>query len=213
MAPSIPRLGPSAGGNVLASRGLLYAYGTFTSIGGSPFNHIAAWDGSAWDAVGTGQTDTVSFLMETNAGLLAASQTAVAGSTVTSFSQWNGSAWSPAPYTALTGTVGAMTVYNGDLIVAGTFTIGGQTVSLVRWDGSAWQLPAGVGNVLIFGLSVHDGELIVGGGFTSMNGVTAHNIAAWNGSSWRSFGCRASTTWSCPWPTSAAHCTSVEPSP
>jgi hypothetical protein len=37
-------------------------------------------------------------------------------------------------------------------------------------------------------LTVYDGELIAGGGFSSAGGVPANNVASWNGSNWSALG-------------------------
>ena len=56
-------------------------------------------------------------------------------------------------------------------------------------DGSSWSaLSSGMGGSgnyhYVLALTVYDNKLIAGGLFTTADGVTANNIAAWDGSSW-----------------------------
>jgi len=143
----------------------LYVGGWFTTAGGVTANNIARWDGSAWSALvgpsGTGTDDDVESL---------------------------------AVYDDGTGEA---------LYVGGYFTTaGGVTVnSIARWDGSDWSAlsgPSGIGvgldgrppgnEAFVEGLAIHDdgtGEaLYAGGGFAVAGGVTANNIARWDGSGW-----------------------------
>jgi hypothetical protein len=80
--------------------------------------------------------------------------------------------------------------------VAGGFftTAGGVSANrIARWNGSSWTaLGSGVneGTVTsIIALAVlPNGNLVAGGDFTTAGGVTANNIARWNGSSWAPLG-------------------------
>jgi hypothetical protein len=64
---------------------------------------------------------------------------------------------------------------------------------IARWDGSAWQtLGSGLPNDTssgIYAIAAHGADVIVGGSFTTIGGVQAANIAAWNPTSgWRALG-------------------------
>ncbi|MFN9275179.1 MAG: hypothetical protein ACK6D2_05535, partial [Planctomycetota bacterium] len=84
---------------------------------------------------------------------------------------------------------------NGDLVAGGAFTIaGGNPASrIARWDGSAWW-PLGAGVTGSSGpptvttvecmLVLPNGDLVVGGNFTTPSGVPANSIARWNGATW-----------------------------
>jgi len=57
----------------------------------------------------------------------------------------------------------------------------------IYWDNSlSPSLPGVDGSVQA--LTVFDGKLIAGGGFTIAGGVTVNFIAAWDGSSWSALG-------------------------
>jgi hypothetical protein len=84
---------------------------------------------------------------------------------------------------------------NGDLVVGGSFTaIGAQSASrLARWDGTSWSgLGAGVANatggaLIETLLASPNGELWVGGQFTTAGGAPASGLARWDGSQWHGF--------------------------
>jgi hypothetical protein len=116
--------------------------------------------------------------------------------------EWNGAGWS-----ALSGPLGvgvqgsdfpvvhALCTYDDGsgpaLYVGGSFTSAGGLPAhhIAKWDGSNWSSldgPGGGGSVRA--LHVHDDgngqALYAGGAFISAGGVTAYNIAKWNGISW-----------------------------
>ncbi len=78
---------------------------------------------------------------------------------------------------------------NGDIIAGGRFTVGttiaGETATpavsrIARWDGAAWS-PMGTGvNNDVLALAVDsNGDLLVGGKFTTVNGSPSANFARW----------------------------------
>lgn len=96
--------------------------------------------------------------------------------------------------------VTALTVYGTHLYAGGNFTTaGGQaTAYLAQWDTltETWS-PVGSGTMTfsgIFSPSVNalaiygSGNVIVAGKFETVGGVTARNIAMWNGSNWAALG-------------------------
>lgn len=107
--------------------------------------------------------------------------------------RWNGSTWSTFGG-GLDGEVVALrALANGDVIAGGNFiNSGGVTTNCIaRWDGTTWtSLDTGLTGAAPFGCSVQsiaetaNGDLIVGGFFTTAGGVPANNIARWNGSNW-----------------------------
>jgi len=138
--------------------GRVFAGGSFSQAGGVSANRIALWDGVAWSSI--------------NAALTPAQ---------------------------LTPRVHAMAVMpNGDLIVAGHFGgAGGITTNhIARWNGTTWSaLGGGVSgassgnNPAVFSLLVlPDGDLIVGGEFTTAGSTPAMRIARWDGEVWHALG-------------------------
>jgi len=81
---------------------------------------------------------------------------------------------------------------NGDVIIAGSFSqVGGvPALTMARWNGTTWSAmgPAMFGPLPIqlkdMAVLPND-DLVVCGLFTSIGGVTATNIAKWDGSTWQ----------------------------
>jgi hypothetical protein len=83
-----------------------------------------------------------------------------------------------------------------NLYVGGFFsTAGGVRADyLAKWDGNTWSSLGGVSGVIsnttpsVFALAVNETDLYVGGDFSMAGGVSATNIAKWNGSAWSALG-------------------------
>ena len=81
--------------------------------------------------------------------------------------------------------------FNGNLIVAGAGNVGYTTKGIASWDGFQWS---GIGNGNtpnngIEALAIYNNELIIAGGFYSVDNVpNTSNIAAWDGNQWHSLG-------------------------
>ncbi len=143
--------------------------------------------------------------------------TTAGSATVNSIARWDGAGW-----TALEGpsAVGVDGVNEGDylhvealaafddgggpaLYVGGTFlTAGGISVNnIAKWDGEQWSALAGSSGIGIDGtvsaLAVYDdggGEaLYAAGNFAVAGGISANNIAKWDGSQWSALGGASAT--------------------
>jgi hypothetical protein len=178
---------------------LLIVGGQFTIAGDVLANNISAWDGSAWQTLGSGmgmEDATVWALTVYNGELIAGGGFTTAGGVpCNNVARWDGSTWQPLGLGTEYG-VRALTVYNGELIAGGGFTIAGGVPCdrIARWNGSAWQ-PLGSGMwgcepccPHVSALTVYSGELIAGGGFTTAGGVPCNCIARWDGSTWQALG-------------------------
>ncbi|HYE61051.1 MAG TPA: hypothetical protein VD997_03565 [Phycisphaerales bacterium] len=167
---------------------MLFVGGEFRTAGGLPAQHVAAWDGASWHsfggtgpigAPGTGMPMAVSSLLVYNGQLLAGGgQTAATGSSVYRFQD---GVWAQLGTSGPVGTVYAMTEFEGDLIAAGD--------GIYRWNGQSWTVIAPRGELTIFALSVHDGQLYAAGNGSfpspSDGGQAATKIGRWDGESWR----------------------------
>jgi hypothetical protein len=81
------------------------------------------------------------------------------------------------------------------LYIGGDFQIAGPSPAraVARWDGNTWSplgagISGGIGPAKVLAMVVHDDgtgpALYVGGSFTTAGGLSATNIARWNGTGW-----------------------------
>lgn len=109
--------------------------------------------------------------------------------------RWNGSVWQPLG-SGVNKLVNSLAVLpNGDLIAGGDFnTAGGLAVNgVARWDGSQWHpLGTGVSGTFFFSVSAvlttPTGDVVAAGSFNAAGGVSANNIARWDGANWSPLG-------------------------
>ncbi len=189
--------------------GELYVGGGFTLAGGVSANFIARWNGTSWNSVGTGSgngvNDYVHELAVYNGELYVGGEFTSAGGVSANFiARWNGTSWNSVGTGSGNGVsskVYELAEYNGELYVGGGFTYANWTGSvstslnanfIARWNGMSWNsVGTGSGNGVnsnVYALAVYNGELYIGGEFTSAGGVIANFIARWNGTSWNSVG-------------------------
>ncbi len=195
----------------------LYAAGGFTGVGGVPANHIARWDGHDWHALGDGvrgpgSVPVASALAAYDDGsgpalFVGGSISSAGGVPVSNIAKWDGATWSALGSGVDTATswipVQALCVFDDGsgpaLFVGGEFTSAGGVPanSIAKWNGSQWSaLGQGVtyGPVLasVSALAVYDdgtgAALYAAGIFSTAGGVSAHNIARWDGQTWSPLG-------------------------
>ena len=181
--------------------GATVAGGAFLTSGATSVNRVARWSGSAWQAMGTGMNGAVHALKAyivaaTSIALVAGGEFTIAnGGAATRIAIWTQSTTGPGftPWTAMGGgfndTVFAIERYNGSTYAAGAFTSGSAVFNhMARWNGSSWvsvgSTPGGGCNGTVYALKSDGGYLYALGHFTSADGVSALNVARWNGSVW-----------------------------
>jgi hypothetical protein len=164
---------------------------------------VRKWDGTTWQNFPATNTGSVTALQVYNGALY------IGGSFMTQFTTSTGPAFYIARYNAIanlwdtveeagfggqTNTgVSALADYNGDLYVGGWIkasTITGSALRISHGNSPAsWAAITDAtdpGGVYAFGQ--FSGDLIVAGGFNTINGVGYSCIAGWNGSSFHSYG-------------------------
>jgi len=162
----------------------LYAGGHFFTAGSVAASRIAKWDGSSWEALGSGVDGRLYALAVYDDGsgpaLYAGGHFAVA--------RWDDSSWT-AVGSGVDGVVRALSVFDegggATLYAGGTFTTagGGAANRMAKLDGSDW-VPLGSGmNGDVYSLAVFndgDGEaLYAGGGFLGALDSGDSFIAKW----------------------------------
>jgi trimeric autotransporter adhesin len=142
----------------------VYAAGSFGKAGSVAVNSIAAWNGSAWSALGKGlwscsacspvQPGDVSALAVSGSTLYAGGSFDHAGTVAAGdIARWDigSAAWSALGSGVVPGYLGgvfALAVNGTSLIVAGDFTKAGPVAvnSIAVWSGSAWSAIDGAGS-------------------------------------------------------------------
>jgi hypothetical protein len=182
--------------------GVIYAGGAFVNAGGSPVNYIAMWDGTDWNDLDNGVNFQVRSLMYQGGDLYVGGGFNLAGSGSTvawSVARWDGASWSGLGNGIRGGEVYALEMYGNNLYAGGMFdTLSGFNPGrgIQMWDGSSWLTLGGSPGDGVSGppgfkvkaLKTFNGELYVGGSFDMAGGVSASNIAKWDGTSWSAIG-------------------------
>ncbi len=117
-----------------------YAGGAFTSAGGIALNHVAYWNGTAWEALGSGVNGNVSAMALWDDGegvnlYVAGSFTTAGGLPAAGLARWDGTSWSAVTgggtANGVNGAVNSMAVvdyddeYGPSLMLGGAFTRAG----------------------------------------------------------------------------------------
>jgi hypothetical protein len=134
---------PTVGALAVGATGDLYAAGLFQFAGSLPVNNIARWDGSQWNALGSGifsgPSPVISDMRYKNGTVyVAGSFRSASGVNATNIARWDGSSWSAmggGPF----GTNTCLAFVGDTLYTAGNFTnIGGaKALNVARWNGAA----------------------------------------------------------------------------
>ena len=202
--------GVSASVSALAVKGsLVFEGGAVGNAGGVMVTNVACWDGTNWSNIGgltspdpTQVVGTYDYALavDQDGGLLAGGYFTMAGTNaVQCLARWDGTNWNPLGAELSEGLsypVYGLAVGNNALYAGGMFAAAGGAVAnqVARWDGTNWSaLGLGiVGKVPVVGrvaaLALNGSDLYVGGAFTNAGGVTASNIAKWNGTAWSAVG-------------------------
>lgn len=172
--------------------GKLIVGGAFTRTDAGPAEHVAAWDGTNWSALGAGAAFAVNALESFEGELYMGGQFSSAGNQPQTdhIAKWDGTNWSSVGGNGANGVVFSLHAHDGRLYAGGRFqSIGNAVVNqIASWDGTDW-LPLGDGVFgTVFALDSTDDHLYVGGSFQSAGGQSAGNAARWDGFAWESLG-------------------------
>jgi hypothetical protein len=179
------------------SNGDLVVGGDVTGMPGAQVNRIARWNGTAWAGVGAGNNNIVRALLALPDGsFVAGAAGSLGGTTATGTpARWTGTAWQTLGGGAMGPVLALARTANGDIIAGGSFDVIGavQARGLARWNGTAWQafaplLAYGSNPPIVNDIAVlPNGDLIVGGLFTSAGSMPVSHVARWDGSNWHAF--------------------------
>jgi trimeric autotransporter adhesin len=192
--------GPIMGGPVVNSlmshNGELIAGGYFASVGGVPASSIARWNGTSWQAIGSGIDADVTCTSIYNGDLIAAGGfTTAGGGQAARIARWTGASWQPLGAgigSAAIDKVGGLAVYGGELFAVGRFLTAGSGTArfIARWNGTDWQGWPGELNGPVRAFTELAGDLVAGGyehpsgSFMDTRGV----VSRWTGGTWQRLG-------------------------
>ncbi len=203
---------------MLISDGKLYIGGDFVAVDGVTANSVAAWDGTAWQGLGSGMGELdwegkfapeaeVYALATDGTTLYAGGEFLIAGDvTANSIAQWDGNNWS-ALGSGVTmtdgngnpqfGSVRALAVNGGTLYAGGWFdkANGKAANHIAQWQNNSWSA-LGVGvraeehatEPQVRALAVVGNTLYVGGRFVGAGNQNIDLIAQWANNSWAAVG-------------------------
>lgn len=170
--------------------GDLVAGGYFTAAGGNPANFVARWDGAAWSALAGGTGDWVFSFAEFEGSLMVGGYFSSAGGfAVQSIARWDGLHWLAIPGVMETGFlphVDAITTWAGGVVLAGEFATSAienrRVHNLIYWDGlelhDIGSVPFGVAAAVSVPTIAGTSDLIIGGSFATIDGVSGFNRIA-----------------------------------
>ncbi len=174
--------------------GRLIAAGLFSRAGSGEAYRIAQWDGAAWSPVGEWLADQHIYGFAVfESELVVGGEFRAAGSNAASnVAAWDGNVWRAVDPRArisglgLNGIVEAFAVHGSDLLVGGQFTVAGtlEVAALARWDGDSWA-SFGLQAEYVRDIAVDGERVFVSGSLRDPLNGTAHQIAEWDGSTWR----------------------------
>lgn len=187
--------------------------GGFSSAGGVSAQNIAGWNGNSWTNLTAGISNetqpsyVLSFAVDSDGQLYVGGIFDQAGALPAGgLAIWNGSSWTtvgdgfdqgafgPSP---VLNSVRALAVNGADIYAGGFFRSVGRVEAnyIARWNGTNWSaLGSGVkgsndfSTTVVSAIAVNGSNVYVGGNFTNAGGVSANNVAKWDGNRWSALG-------------------------
>jgi hypothetical protein len=183
--------GPAIRAILPLGNGDLVVGGSFSTAGGTSIDNVAKWNGSSWSGFGSGINGPVEAIVLSGSNIIAGGTFSLAdGNTANNLAIWNGSSWSELGG-GTNHAVYALALSGSDLYVGGYFTsANGSTLAspdIARWDGSSWHsMGSGSTDDEVLALAIApNGDVLAGGDFSTIAGVSASGVAKWNGSAWQ----------------------------
>jgi hypothetical protein len=172
--------------------GGVVAAGDFLQTPDGRAEHIALWNGTEWTPLGEGLALPVGALLVHDGALIA--------STVNAFpayapvvSRWDGAHWTRMDAGLARCEIAALAVYQDQLVACGDLgvedTLPGRFPA-ARWDGTTWRQmgPDAYRYKGMKAMTVHEGQLVIGGRPTTMADMTAALVLRWSGTAWDTLG-------------------------
>jgi hypothetical protein len=192
---------------------MLMLGGLFVSAAGVGSQNLVGWDGRECHAIGSlwqpegdrpihWNPPNINALCVFEGDLIAGIDFGVndpvTGELLIGVARWDGTEWhamSDGLRGSSFGGVLDLIVFQGELYATGDFASSGEEAvnGIARWDGSTWRpleggLALGTFRPRGVCMAIYRDELIVGGNFDTAGGVSAKNIARWDGETWHPLG-------------------------
>ncbi|MCU0862323.1 MAG: hypothetical protein MUC36_00905 [Planctomycetes bacterium] len=168
-----------ANGDPIVGGGVLGADGTVA-------RGITRWNGTSFEALGSGLDGVVSDIqLAADGSILAAGSFQNSGTNpVVGVARWNGTSWQSVGG-GLAGIVTQVLELPGGALIATATQV--DALRVMRYDGTAWtQLGPLFPSGTVFDLvRLPNGDLVVAGSFSGPTGSGADNVARWDGSAWQ----------------------------
>jgi hypothetical protein len=165
------------------SSGQLYAGGRFETSDSLMLNNLARWDGTRWNALGSGANNVVTSLAAAPDDQIYAGGffTTAGGVAARRIARWNGQRWATLGngISEDDGAIRALTFSGNDLIAAGIFQqIGDVTTRhIARWDGTNWHALGSVPSSVSGINALHFNA-------TALFAAADGQLLRWNGTNW-----------------------------
>lgn len=160
--------------------GELLAGGRFATSGTTQVNRIARWTGTQWAALGTGLGGTARALLSHGGDLVVGGTTLGGQWGIHPVMRWDGVAWTPLGSPMSKEVIG-LAIHDGMVTANGVR-------EMYRWNGSQWVTIGSRVSGVVYAMEVLGSALIVGGEFSSIEGVDALVTASFSGGRWSAFG-------------------------
>ncbi|MFH2142651.1 MAG: immunoglobulin domain-containing protein [Bacteroidota bacterium] len=164
----------------------IYVGGEFTTAGGVTVNNVAMWDGTNWNALGTGTDGKVNAIFAWNNTIYVGGDfTTAGGFAASNFASWDGG-WTTYGF----GTNGEVfsVVKQGDynIFIGGDFSnVDGVSASnIAKFDGTVWTALSAGTNDIVYALGVLNSSIVAGGAFTQSGSIATNYLSYWNGTDW-----------------------------
>ena len=184
---------PGKGVDLVEHDGTLVLVGAFSAASDVVARNVASWDGSLWTNLGGGEAVNrfVRELVVRDDEIVAMGGIFQAGplNDEICFARWDGSVWKPYGVTPpVTGTAQGLLDFQGQEIACGNFNPeSAQWAQVIRRNGTSWEKVA-LTNGFVTDATIFQDELVVSGGFDQIDGVSANNVARWDGNTWMPLG-------------------------
>jgi len=155
--------------------------GAFGAAGGQSASRVARWDGQSWHPLGAGLNNSPADaeLLPNGDVVFVGNFTQADGMPANGVVRWDGTSFQ---------SMGSLWVPRDIDVGPDGMVWAAAGFGCMRWDGTAWiQVGNTLGSVWTV-TAMPDGGVVLGGDFSSVNGVSANGLARFDGTSWSAFG-------------------------